>query len=144
MKIIISIFVALFWLCSIQTASAQKKTKGFKPKKKAIIVSCGICNEKAILLPKPEYPKAGIAVHASGKVSVEILIDENGNVLSAKAISGHPLLRVAAVNSALKAKFEPLILSGKPVRVRGIIVYGFVFNEINHLRVNSSVIRPTG
>ncbi|MEQ1642775.1 MAG: energy transducer TonB [Pyrinomonadaceae bacterium] len=89
------------------------------------VVSCGVCNQKAIDLPKPEYPNGAIFVKASGSISVQILIDENGNVESAKAHSGHPLLRSAAEKAALKARFEPTILGGRYVKVSGIIVYHF-------------------
>jgi TonB family protein len=119
------ILLILFLLCAFQNVSAQKKTA--KPKKaKPIIVSCGVCTQKAIYLPKPEYPKVARFIRASGEVQVEILIDEKGNIESAKAISGHVLLQPAAVKAALKAKFKPFKLSGKPVKVRGILVYNFV------------------
>jgi TonB family protein len=127
MKTIISIVTILILLCSIQNTFAQKNPKKRAPKSKLTkIVSCGVCNQEAIYLPNPEYPKAAQAVHASGAVNVEILIDEKGNVESAKAVSGHPLLHAESVKSALKAKFKPFTLSGTPVKVRGTIVYKFV------------------
>jgi TonB family protein len=55
-----------------------------------------------------------------------VLIDENGNVISASAASGNPLLRAAAVAAARGAKFSPTKLSGQPVKVQGIITYNFV------------------
>jgi hypothetical protein len=51
------------------------------------------------------------------------VIDEEGNIASANAISGHPLLRQAAEQAALESKFAPTSLSGQPVRVTGIITY---------------------
>jgi TonB family protein len=89
-------------------------------------ISGGVLNGKANSLPKPVYPPAARAVRASGAVDVEVLIDEAGNVISATAVSGHPLLRAAAVNAARGAKFSPTQLSGVPVKVSGIIVYNFV------------------
>ncbi len=89
-------------------------------------VSQGVINGKATSLPKPPYPAAARAVRASGAVNVSVKIDENGNVVSASATSGHPLLRAAAVQAARSAKFAPTQLSGQPVSVTGIIVYNFV------------------
>ena len=89
-------------------------------------ISGGVLNGKADSLPRPVYPPAARAVRASGAVSVEVLIDEAGNVISATAVSGHPLLRAAAVHAARGAKFSPTQLSGVPVKVSGIIVYNFV------------------
>jgi protein TonB len=89
-------------------------------------ISGGVLNGKAISLPKPPYPPAARAVRASGAVSVQVLIDESGRVVSASAASGHPLLQAAAVSAARSARFSPTLLSGQPVKVSGIITYNFV------------------
>jgi TonB family protein len=89
-------------------------------------VSGGVLNGKATSLPKPSYPAAAKAVNASGSVSVQVLIDEEGNVVSANAVSGHPLLRMASEEAARGAKFAPTMLSGQKVKVSGVIVYNFV------------------
>jgi TonB family protein len=65
---------------------------------------------------------------AQGTVSVRITVDEDGNVVSAEAVSGHPLLRSAAVEAAHAAKFKPTLLEGKPVKVAGVISYTFVLS----------------
>ncbi len=96
------------------------------PKPKPKTVSGGVLNGKATSLPKPAYPAAAKAVRASGSVSVQVLIDENGRVVSASAVSGHPLLRQAAVSAAQGARFSPTLLSGQPVKVSGVITYNFV------------------
>lgn len=88
-------------------------------------ISGGVLNGKATSLPKPPYPPAARAVRASGAVTVQITVDEDGNVIEARAVSGHPLLRQAAANAAKAAKFEPTILNGKRVRVTGVLVFTF-------------------
>ena len=88
-------------------------------------ISGGVLNGKAISLPKPPYPPIARAAHASGTVVVQVTVDENGNVISASAISGHPLLQAAAVVAARAAKFSPTMLSGQPVKVTGILQYNF-------------------
>jgi TonB family protein len=89
-------------------------------------VSGGVLNGMAISLPKPEYPAAARAVRASGSVSVEVTVDVKGNVVAASAVSGHPLLRAAAVDAARNAKFAPRLLGGQAVKVTGVITYNFV------------------
>lgn len=89
-------------------------------------ISGGVLNGKAISLPKPAYPPIARAAHASGTVVVQVLIDENGSVVSAHAVSGHPLLQAVAVGAARQAKFSPTKLSGQPVKVTGVIQYNFV------------------
>ncbi len=88
-------------------------------------ISGGILNGKATTLVKPEYPPAARAVKASGAVNVQVTIDEQGNIISASAVSGHPLLRAAAEDAARASKFAPTMLEGAPVTVTGIIVYNF-------------------
>lgn len=88
--------------------------------------NAAVLNGKAISLPKPAYPPAARAVRAGGTVSVQLTIDEDGNVSSAAAVSGHPLLRAAAVAAAREAKFSPTTDGGKPVPVKGVVVYNFV------------------
>lgn len=95
------------------------------PKPVPKIVSGGVLNGKAVNLVKPSYPAAARAVKASGAVNVQVTIDEQGNVISASAVSGHPLLRASSVQAARASKFSATMLSGQPVKVTGIIVYNF-------------------
>ncbi|HYV10116.1 MAG TPA: TonB family protein [Pyrinomonadaceae bacterium] len=97
-----------------------------KPTPPRAPISGGVLNGKAISLPKPAYPPIARAAHASGTVVVQVTIDENGNVIAAHAVSGHPLLQGAAVGAARQAKFSPTKLSGQPVKVTGVIQYNFV------------------
>ncbi|HWW73746.1 MAG TPA: energy transducer TonB, partial [Pyrinomonadaceae bacterium] len=83
---------------------------------------------KAIDKPAPPYPAIAKAGGIQGAVAVQILIDEQGRVVSANATSGHPLLRQAAVQAAYRARFTPTLLSSQPVKVTGSITYNFVLN----------------
>lgn len=87
--------------------------------------SLGVINGKATSLPKPPYPPAAIAMNAQGEVTVQVTIDENGKVISAKAIKGHPMLTREAERAAMNARFSPTTLSKVPVKVTGMIVYNF-------------------
>lgn len=88
-------------------------------------VSGGALNGKAITLPQPLYPDPAKRARLDGMVSVDVVVDENGKVISAQATSGPGMLRDAAVQAALKAKFSPTLLSGQPVKVSGVINYKF-------------------
>jgi len=85
----------------------------------------GVLNGKALELPPPSYPPIARAAHAFGTVTVQVLIDEQGNVVSAHAVEGHPLLQAAAVSAARQARFSPTLLEGEPVKVTGVIQYTF-------------------
>jgi TonB family protein len=92
-------------------------------------ISGGVLNGKAISKPQPPYPPAAKAARAQGVVVVRVTVDEAGGVTTANAISGHPLLQAAAVVAARQAKFSPTLLSGKPVKVSGMLTYNFVLEQ---------------
>lgn len=89
-------------------------------------ISGGVLNGKASKLPLPTYPPAARANRVSGAATVQVLVSEKGDVLTAGTVSGHPLLQEASVEAACGAKFLPTTLSGVPVRVSGALVYNFV------------------
>lgn len=88
-------------------------------------VSRGVLNGAALSLPPPVYPDSARRARVEGAVEVEVVIDENGKVVSAKVVSGPPALRDSAVQAALRARFTPTKLSGQPVKVTGKIIYNF-------------------
>jgi TonB family protein len=88
-------------------------------------ISGGVLNGKAISLPPPTYPAEARAARISGAVTVQITVDEYGNVITARAVAGHPLLQAAAVSAAQQARFSPTFLMGEAVKVTGVLVYNF-------------------
>jgi protein TonB len=66
---------------------------------------------------QPEYPAIAKQAHVWGTVVVNAVIDEHGNVVGARAVSGHPLLVPAALKAVLQWKYEPTLLNGMPVAV---------------------------
>lgn len=88
-------------------------------------VSRGVLNGSALNLPPPVYPDNARRSGVEGTIEVEVVIDENGKVVSAKALSGPVALRDSAVQAAQRARFTPTKLSGLPVRVTGKIIYNF-------------------
>jgi len=88
-------------------------------------ISGGVLNGTALTLPPPIYPDAAKRMRTAGTVTVEVVLDESGKVVSAIATSGPTILREAAVQAALKARFSPTKLSGQPVKVSGAINYKF-------------------
>ena len=111
------------------TTKTPIMTKTPEPKKnvtplKAVVLGDKL-KSKILSNPQPKLPDAARNAKVSGPVRVEVTVDEKGNVLSAKPLSGNSLLQPAAVDTARKAKFKPTLLSGTPVKVTGIITYNF-------------------
>jgi len=92
------------------------------PNKKRAPISGGVLNGKAIYLPLPEVPPG----EATGVVMVQVLVDEQGAVIDARAVSGPAHLQAAAVNAARLARFSPTMLMGEAVKVSGTLAYNFV------------------
>ncbi len=92
------------------------------PNKKRAPISGGVLNGKAIYMPLPELPTG----EASGVVMVQVLVDEQGAVIDARAVSGPNHLQPLAVNAARLARFSPTMLLGEPVKVSGTLSYNFV------------------
>ena len=92
-------------------------------------VSGGVLNGKAISLPAPIYPEFARRARTGGLVEVEVVVDENGKVISARALAGPPSLRDVSVQAALRAQFSPTKLSGQPVKIAGRINYNFTIPQ---------------
>lgn len=84
-----------------------------------------VLNSRAMSLPRPNYPAMARQIRLQGTVTVQVLIDETGRVVSAKG-SGHPLLVGEAQKAAMQARFSPTVISETPVKVSGVITYNFV------------------
>jgi len=84
---------------------------------------------KAKERPLLPYPPIAKAAHVQGTVIVEILVSKGGDVICARSLSGHPLLRAVAVAAALKWKFEPIEASGSPGKVVGTVAINFKLTD---------------
>ena len=120
-----SIVLTLVAIASCLTSSlAQSEDQQAQPPK-IIRKSGGVLQGSATQRVEPVYPPLAKAAQISGSVVVEVTLDEAGNVVSARAISGHPLLKDTAVTAARGWKFSPTMLSGTLVKVIGTITFNF-------------------
>jgi len=111
---------------SDEGVQVQKRIAEFSSK--AGFIQGGVLNGRAIVLVTPSYPALARNERASGSVHVQVVIDETGKVISAKAVNAgsmHLALVNAAENAARKSRFSPTLLSGVPVKVIGTIIYNF-------------------
>jgi TonB family protein len=116
--------------------STDKAVEEARERGETIIDSCLVdCGEVSVRegfeppkvdsLPTSPTPPIARAAHATGTVEVKVIIDLEGKVIAAAAISGHPLLQGAAVSAARYARFTPAKYNGEPVKVVGVIPYTF-------------------
>lgn len=78
--------------------------------------------EKALSQPPPI---SIVPVKKKVDIVVQVIVDEAGRVVSARAITPIPILDVAARNAAYQAFFSPTVVDGKVVVATGVITYTF-------------------
>lgn len=103
-----------------EAAAAAAKTK--VPES----VELGQLNALAVKLATPVYPATAQTMNIQGKVTVQISLDEEGKVVSAKAVNGHQFLRAAGEDAARRSKFKPTLVGTQAVKATGFIVYNFL------------------
>lgn len=95
------------------------------PKPTTQRVTSQILNSKLINAPQPIYPAMAKQTRTQGVVNIQILVDEQGKVVSAQVMSGNPMLNAAARDAAMRARFTPTTLNGVAVKIQGVITYNF-------------------
>lgn len=96
---------------------------------KAQVAFFSLAQNKSRSMPAPKYPDGAKAAGVEGDVMVQVLVGEDGGIMIAKALSGHELLRDAALDAACRSRFSPVLLSGRAVRFWGVMTYKFVSNR---------------
>jgi protein TonB len=77
---------------------------------------------------EPQYPVIAKQVRVQGSVQVQISISETGTVTDVTLLTGHPLLREAAMQAAKQWLFIPTELNDRPVRAIGVLIFNFKLN----------------
>lgn len=70
---------------------------------------------RLIMQVQPQYPLIAKRAHVEGVVLIDAIIDENGDVTKAHAVSGPGLLFQAALQAVTQWKYEPTYLNGVAV-----------------------------
>ena len=86
----------------------------------------GILNAKAKILPGPRYPEEAKSQRIGGTTPMRVKIDEQGNVIGVRTLCGNPILARASEEAVKNAKFETVLVNGKPIKYSGIVVYNYV------------------
>jgi len=90
----------------------------------------GIVEEsKLISGPRPAYPPLARQARVEGTVRLEAVISRDGTILNLRAVSGHPLLILAAMAAVGQWIFRPTLLNGEPVEVATEIEVHFTLGK---------------
>lgn len=140
-KLILIVLVIFVFTITFQAQTkSNEKSASQSPdlkKMRVRVASLGVIYCKSNIV-KPAYSQAAKAIQARGTVKVQVLINEIGKVVEAKAISGHPVLHANSIAAALTSTYEPVKLSGKPIKVSGVIVYNYSTDFFNWLEIGNS------
>ncbi len=99
------------------------------PPKPEFVDLGALTKASAVKMVTPVYPQFAVKSHIGGRVVVDVMLDEEGNVTSAKAGSGHQLLKSICEEAARKSKFKPAIYENHPIKGKGYIIYNFTAEQ---------------
>ncbi len=91
--------------------------------------SAGMTAANVIFSPAPAYPAAASAARVEGQVTVQAVVNPEGKVVSARAVSGPPVLRDAATEAVQRWRYSPLLENGKPIAVTTVAILDFKVAE---------------
>ena len=117
--------------CALIAANKPSEAKGYQLRADSIVAARAPVNRgillqgSAILRAEPEYPAEARRRRVSGRVVVEVTVDECGRVIDARALTGHVDLVDGAIKAARQWRFSPTTLSGRRVKVIGSITFNF-------------------
>jgi protein TonB len=94
-----------------------------------VSVSMGVQAAKLIFGPKPDYPPLARAARIQGVVHLQAVIGVDGSVRNLRAESGPPLLIKAAIDAVSRWRYQPTLLTGRPVEVTTQIDVNFTLRQ---------------
>lgn len=110
----------------VLTLHFDKDGKPLRRPEDGKVVEAGVLQGRVKNLARPDYPASAKAMRIAGAVPVSVLADTDGKIIAAAPLGGNLYLRHHAAIAACKSSIEPVVLSGTPVQVRGVISYYFM------------------
>jgi TonB family protein len=107
-----------------QTDPAQSAA-GVKSDPLATSTSVGSLVDMATKKVAPVYPQIARNMRVGGVVRVDLVVDEQGAVLSAQAVQGPEMLKRAAMDAVKQWKFKPVMIDGQATKASGFINFNF-------------------
>ena len=120
---------------SVAASDQDKESKQSTAAGTVVRISEGALEREAVSKVEPIYPPIAKAARASGDVKVEVVIDEMGKVLSARIVSGHPLLRGSALAAARQWTFKPAPSAKETAKLTAVLTFHFELGDKTDSRV---------
>jgi protein TonB len=113
----------------VETRAEPVKPETADAVKPQIRRSAGPIQGTAIHKVLADYPRLAVTIRQTGRVVVEVVIDEYGKVVSARAVSGPAIFRRSAEEAARQWRWNPTRLGGLAVQVLGTITFDFTLDK---------------
>lgn len=128
------LFSAIFALSTLIVAHGQN------PSDQTRVYSVPDINGRATLLVQPEIP-GDVSLEADGStLIVKVVVNANGDVVSAKCSQPcPPAVAGPAEKAAKESKFRPLIFDGQAVRYDGTLMYTIALEKVNWYRFTTAL-----
>ena len=110
-------------------AAMPVKTDVVKPIETPVVVGGAVQSAKLLKQVVPAYPPAARQLRISGTVRLLGIIARNGTIQRLQVLSGHPMLRQAALDAVSQWVYRPTILNGQPVEVEAPIDVIFTLSQ---------------
>jgi TonB family protein len=104
-----------------QASAKQSQTTGDPP----IRVSMEVMASNVLQAQEPEYPEEARVQKVQGDVVLEVNTDVRGHVDLVRVVTGHPMLRLAALHAVNQWRYRPYMLNGEPVAVQFPVIVKF-------------------
>jgi protein TonB len=100
-----------------------------KPPEAPVLVGGAVQSAKLIKQVVPAYPQTARQLRISGTVHLLGIIAKDGTIQRLQVLSGHPLLRQAALDAVSQWVYRPTVLNGQPVEVEAPIDVIFTLSQ---------------
>lgn len=89
------------------------------------VVSGGVIEGLLLYETTPTYPSIARTAGISGTVALAATISRSGSIENLRVVSGHPMLRQAALDAVKSWRYRPYLLNNQPVEVETTITIVF-------------------
>ena len=113
----------------VTTAVPQPITPTISKPKSPVRVGGRVKEPRLVSRVDPVYPALARQTHTTGIVIIDAVIDEQGNVIEMKIVSGPPLLIQAAMDAVRRWKYEPTFLNDQPIPVALNVTVTFTLSQ---------------
>lgn len=114
--------------CDARHTEVTPEVEAAKDFPERVRVSAAVAQGLILKKVPPAYPDSAKKSHVQGQVSVNFVIDKDGNVTDVEPKSGPPELVPAALDAVRQWRYRPYVFLGRPVMVDSTAAINFTLS----------------